>query len=228
MLDTAADLAARGEIPDVAPDVARERIVKAIGTGLLKVLSKMGISTIGSYNAAQIFEAVGLEKGLVDRHFTGTSSSIGGVGMTQLAHEAQQRHARAWPKAHGLSRARHVEQALLPAAHEEILPQGGVYAWRRDGERHMWDPETISTLQRAATGNGDAPVHYSVFSQRVNEENAQHGLIRGLLEREARRRRRCRSTRSRTSRRSRSRFSTGAMSLGALSAPRRTRRSRSR
>ncbi|MDX6587708.1 MAG: glutamate synthase large chain [Solirubrobacterales bacterium] len=182
MLDTVADLAARGELPDMKPEEARERIVKAVGTGLLKVLSKMGISTIGSYNAAQIFEAVGLEKGLVDRHFTGTSSSIGGVGMTQLAHEAQQRHARAWPKAHGLSRARHVEQALLPAAHDEILPQGGVYAWRRDGERHMWDPETISELQRAATGNGDAGEHYSVFSQRVNEENAQHGLIRGLLE----------------------------------------------
>ena len=228
MLDTVADLAARGEIPDIdARRRPRERIVKALGTGLLKVLSKMGISTIGSYNAAQIFEAVGLEKGLVDRHFTGTSSSIGGVGMTQLAHEAQQRHARAWPKAHGLSRARHVEQALLPAAHEELLPQGGVYAWRRDGERHMWDPETISTLQRASTGNGDAAVHYSVFSERVNEENAQHGLIRGLLKPDpvgapvpldevediktiAKR------------------FSTGAMSLGALSAPRRTRRSRSR
>ena len=155
--------------------------MKALGTGLLKVLSKMGISTISSYNAAQIFEAVGLEKGLVDQHFTGTSSSIGGVGFQQLAHEAQQRHARAWPAAHGLSRARHVEQALLPAAHEELLPQGGVYAWRRDGERHMWDPETISTLQRASTGNGDGAVHYSVFKERVNEENAQHGLIRGLL-----------------------------------------------
>ena len=216
MLDTAADLAARGEIPDVGPDVARERIVQAIGTGLLKVLSKMGISTIGSYNAAQIFEAVGLEKGLVDRHFTGTSSSIGGVGMTQLAHEAQQRHGRAWPKAHGLSRARHVEQALLPAAHEEILPQGGVYAWRRDGERHMWDPETISELQRAATGNGDAPVHYSVFAQHVNEENAQHGLIRGLL--------RAKPVGSPVPldevediKAIAARFSTGAMSLGALS-----------
>jgi glutamate synthase (NADPH) large chain len=181
MLDTAAALAERGEVPDIEPKVARERILKGLETGLLKVLSKMGISTITSYNAAQIFEAVGLEKGLVDRHFTGTSSSIGGVEITQLGHEAQQRHARAWPAAHGLSRARHVEQALLPAAHEEILPQGGVYAWRRDAERHMWDPETISTLQRAATGNGDAAVHYSVFSKRVNEENAQHGLIRGLL-----------------------------------------------
>jgi len=181
MLDSVAALAERGDVPDIEPKVARERIVKALETGLLKVLSKMGISTISSYNAAQIFEAVGLEKGLVDKHFTGTSSSIGGVEITQLAHEAQQRHARAWPKAHGLSRARHVEQALLPAAHEEILPQGGVYAWRRDGERHMWDPETISALQRASTGNGDGTVHYSVFSRRVNEENAQHGLIRGLL-----------------------------------------------
>ncbi|MEJ7876289.1 MAG: glutamate synthase large subunit, partial [Solirubrobacterales bacterium] len=181
MLDTVADLAARGEVGDIDPATARERLVKALGTGLLKVMSKMGISTISSYNAAQIFEAVGLEKSLVDRHFTGTSSSVGGVEMQQLAHEAQQRHARAWPAVHGLSRARHVEQALLPAAHEEILPQGGVYAWRRDGERHMWDPETISTLQRASTGNGDSPIHYSVFKERVNEENAQHGLIRGLL-----------------------------------------------
>ncbi len=216
MLDTVADLAARGEVPDIEAEVARERILKALETGLLKVLSKMGISTIASYNAAQIFEAVGLEKALVDRHFTGTSSSIGGVEMTQLAHEAQQRHARAWPRAHGLSRARHVEQALLPAAHEEILPQGGVYAWRRDGERHMWDPETISTLQRATTGNGDASIHYSVFSRRVNEENAQHGLIRGLLnmvpfgpavpldEVE-------------DIKAVATRFSTGAMSLGALS-----------
>jgi glutamate synthase (NADPH) large chain len=181
MLDSGAELAAHGEIPDIEPDVARERLVKALDTGLLKVMSKMGISTISSYNAAQIFEAVGLEKSLVDRHFTGTSSSIGGVEMSQLAHEALQRHARAWPEVHGLARARHVEQALLPAAHEDLLPQGGVYAWRKDGERHMWDPETIATLQRASSSNGDAPIHYSVFSQRVNEENAQHGLIRGLL-----------------------------------------------
>ncbi len=216
MLDTVSDLARRGEIPDITPDIARDRLVKGIGTGLLKVLSKMGISTIGSYNAAQIFEAVGLEKELVDRHFTGTSSSIGGVGMQELAHEAQARHARAWPTSHGLSRARHVEQALLPAAHEEILPQGGVYAWRRDGERHMWDPETISELQRAATGNGDGPVHYSIFSKHVNEENARHGLIRGLLKPQALGDPvpldEVEDIKSIAKR-----FSTGAMSLGALS-----------
>src|SRR5690606_28690569 len=100
--------------------------------------------------------------------------------------------------------------------HQRILPQGGIYQWRRDGERHMWDPETIAGLQRAARNNGDSRLHYSVFAKRVNDENARHGLIRGLV-------------------RTRSagpsipldevepiaeivkRFSTGAMSLGALS-----------
>ena len=112
-----------------------------------------------------------------------------------------------------MKRAAHVEP-LLPAAHG-LCPRGGVYAWRRDGERHMWDPETIATLQRAARGNGDGRVHYAAFAQRVNEENAQHGLIRGLL---------------RMKQQGPpvaldevgaaeivKRFSTGAMSLGALS-----------
>ncbi|CAN5160177.1 glutamate synthase large subunit [soil metagenome] len=181
MLDTVGSLAGQVEVPDIGATVARERVMQALGTGLLKVLSKMGISTIASYNAAQIFEAVGLDKELVDRHFTGTRSSVGGVGVDGLAREALARHARAFPASHGLSHAGHVEHALLPAAHQELLPQGGVYAWRRDGERHMWDPETISTLQRATKANGDAPVHYSVFAKRVNEENSQHGMIRGLL-----------------------------------------------
>jgi len=220
MFDTVAEMASLHEVEDLEPETARQRAVDALETGLLKVLSKMGISTIGSYNAAQIFEAVGLDRELVDRHFTGTSSTIGGVGIEELAREALARHARAFPSAHGLSRAGHVEEKLLPAAHEDLLPQGGVYAWRRDGERHMWDPETIASLQRATqtngNGNGDGRVHYATFAQRVNEENAQHGLIRGLL-------------------RARKpdppvpleevepaveivkRFSTGAMSLGALS-----------
>ena len=216
MLDTVAQMASRDEVAGLGPAVARERTVAALGTGLLKVMSKMGISTISSYNAAQIFEAVGLDRELVDRHFTGTSSTIGGVGMDGLAREALSRHARAYPQTHGLSRAAHVESALLPAAHQDLLPQGGVYAWRRDGERHMWDPETISSLQRAATGNGDASEHYTAFSERVNEENAQHGLIRGLL--------RMRPMGPplaledvEPAKEILTRFSTGAMSLGALS-----------
>ena len=118
---------------------AAQNVVKAIGKGLLKTISKMGISTIQSYRGAQIFEAVGLEKELIDIHFTGTASRIGGVGLEVLATEALERHARAYP-----------------APHDELLPVGGVYAWRRDGEHHMWNPETIALVQHAVrAANGD-------------------------------------------------------------------------
>ncbi|CAN5565064.1 hypothetical protein BH20ACT19_BH20ACT19_11860 [soil metagenome] len=156
-----------------------EKLVAALGKGLLKVISKMGISTVGSYQGAQVFEAVGLDPGLVERHFTGTRSRIGGADLEDLAKEAFARHARAWPHSHGLALPGHVEQGLLPAAHAGLLPQGGIYAWRRDGERHMWDPETVAGLQRVARGGG--PEAYEDFARRVNEENAAHGMLRGLL-----------------------------------------------
>ena len=99
----------------------------------------MGISTIQSYRGAQIFEAVGLERELIDTHFTGTASRIGGIGVDALATEALERHARAYP-----------------AARDELLPVGGVYAWRRDGEHHQWNPETIALVQHAVrAANGD-------------------------------------------------------------------------
>ncbi|MEJ7789540.1 MAG: glutamate synthase large subunit [Thermoleophilaceae bacterium] len=160
-------------------DDLQEKVIAALGKGILKVISKMGISTVRSYQGAQVFEAVGLDSDLVDRHFTGTKSRVGGVGLAELAREALDRHARAWPEPHGLSLPSHVEEGLLPAAHADLLPQGGVYAWRRDGERHMWDPETVSNLQRAARGGG--PEAYEDFSRRVNKENAEHGMLRGLL-----------------------------------------------
>jgi glutamate synthase domain-containing protein 2/glutamate synthase domain-containing protein 1/glutamate synthase domain-containing protein 3 len=120
---------------------AAQNYVKAVGKGLLKTISKMGISTIQSYRAAQIFEAVGLERELIDAHFTGTASRIGGVGIDVLAQEALERHARAYPR-----------------SRDDLLPVGGVYAWRRDGEHHMWNPETIALVQHAvrAGGFGDA------------------------------------------------------------------------
>src|SRR3954453_16610474 len=125
LFDTVDDLVVQSRVPGVDdPDVAQRNIVKAIEKGLLKTISKMGISTIQSYCGAQIFEAVGLERDLIDRHFTGTASRIGGIGMEVLSQEALDRHARAWP-----------------GSHEELLPVGGVYAWRRDGEHHMWNPE---------------------------------------------------------------------------------------
>src|SRR4051812_37449311 len=111
MLDSVGELVADGRIPgETDIDAAERKIVKALGKGLLKTISKMGISTIQSYNGAQIFEAVGLEQALVERHFTGTASRIGGIGVDVLAREALDRHARAWP-----------------GGHDGLLPVGGVY-----------------------------------------------------------------------------------------------------
>jgi glutamate synthase domain-containing protein 2/glutamate synthase domain-containing protein 1/glutamate synthase domain-containing protein 3 len=163
---------------------AAENVVKALGKALLKTISKMGISTIQSYCGAQIFEAVGLEPGLIDKHFTGTASRIGGVGIEVLATEALERHARAYP-----------------VPQDELLPVGGVYAWRRDGEHHQWNPETIALMQhavRAANGDvgaalqGDAAAHeavrtsaafekYREYAQTINEDAARKATLRGLL-----------------------------------------------
>jgi glutamate synthase domain-containing protein 2/glutamate synthase domain-containing protein 1/glutamate synthase domain-containing protein 3 len=160
-------------------------VVKALDKGLLKTISKMGISTIQSYRSAQIFEAVGLSRELVDRHFTGTASRIGGVGLRELAQEALVRHARAFP-----------------TPHDDVLPVGGVYAWRRDGERHIWNPETIALVQHAVRATddaqvaaalaGDAQAHDSVrsspayaryreYARTVNEDAARRATLRGLL-----------------------------------------------
>jgi glutamate synthase domain-containing protein 2/glutamate synthase domain-containing protein 1/glutamate synthase domain-containing protein 3 len=163
---------------------AAENVVKALGKALLKTISKMGISTIQSYCGAQIFEAVGLERGLIDKHFTGTASRIGGVGIEVLATEALERHARAFP-----------------VPQDELLPVGGVYAWRRDGEHHQWNPETIALMQhavRAANGDvgaalqGDEAAHeavrtsaafekYREYAETINEDASRKATLRGLL-----------------------------------------------
>jgi glutamate synthase domain-containing protein 2/glutamate synthase domain-containing protein 1/glutamate synthase domain-containing protein 3 len=168
----------------LSAEQAAQNLIKALGKGLLKTISKMGISTIQSYCGAQIFEAVGLEPELVERYFTGTASRVGGVGAHVLATEALQRHARAFP-----------------APHDALLPVGGVYAWRRDGEHHMWNPETIALVQhavRAANGDvaaalgADATAHaavresaafekYREYAREINEQAARKATLRGLL-----------------------------------------------
>jgi glutamate synthase domain-containing protein 2/glutamate synthase domain-containing protein 1/glutamate synthase domain-containing protein 3 len=164
MFESLALLHRDGRLPEgMTAEEAQNRVIKAVGKGLLKILSKMGISTIRSYTGAQIFEAVGLDKALVDRHFTGTPSRIGGVGMDVLAREALDRHARAYP-----------------AAASELLPAGGIYAWRRDGEFHGWNPETVATLQHAARGENGAD-SYERFARYVNEEAVRRSALRGLL-----------------------------------------------
>jgi glutamate synthase domain-containing protein 2/glutamate synthase domain-containing protein 1/glutamate synthase domain-containing protein 3 len=198
MLETLDELVARGHIMRsengsqvaLSPEQAAQNTIKAIGKGLLKTISKMGISTIQSYRGAQIFEAVGLEPELIERHFTGTASRIGGIGLDVLAVEALERHARAYPGA-----------GETGDRHDDLLPVGGVYAWRRDGEHHMWNPETIALVQhavRSANGNvaaalqGDAGAHaevrespafqkYREYAAAVNRDAARKATLRGLL-----------------------------------------------
>jgi glutamate synthase domain-containing protein 2/glutamate synthase domain-containing protein 1/glutamate synthase domain-containing protein 3 len=176
---------AGGEEVLVGAVEAADNVVKALGKALLKTISKMGISTIQSYCGAQIFEAVGLEPELIDTYFTGTASRIGGVGVEVLATEALERHARAYP-----------------TPHDALLPVGGVYAWRRDGEHHQWNPETIALVQhavRAANGDvaaalsGDATAletvrgaaafeKYRDYAHAINEDAARKATLRGLLQ----------------------------------------------
>jgi glutamate synthase (NADPH/NADH) large chain/glutamate synthase (ferredoxin) len=144
-------------------DEAEIAVRKAIGKGLLKTISKMGISTIQSYCGAQIFEAVGLSRSLVDRHFSGTASRIGGISIDVLAEETLTRHARGFPY-----------------AQSDLLPVGGVYAWRRDGEQHMWNPDTIALLQHAVRSGGEEA--YVEFARACDEHSTRRATLRGLLE----------------------------------------------
>ena len=194
MLETLDELVFQGRITrpgadgtevSMNPEEAAQNLIKGLGKGLLKTISKMGISTIQSYSGAQIFEAVGLEREVIDRHFTGTASRVGGVGLDVLETEAVERHARAYP-----------------VPHQDLLPVGGVYAWRRDGEHHMWNPETIALVQhavRAANGDvgaamgGDEDAYlavrgsmafqkYSEYAHMINEDAARKATLRGLLQ----------------------------------------------
>src|SRR5437763_6599599 len=151
MFESLDELAERSLLPvELTIDEAEANIVKAIGKGLLKTISKMGISTIQSYCGAQIFEAVGLERGLIDQHFTGTASRIGGVGIEQLSTEALERHFRAYPR-----------------TGRDLLPVGGVLQWRRDGEVHIWNPDTIAKLQHAV--RNQAPTNSSKANSLVGD-----------------------------------------------------------
>jgi glutamate synthase domain-containing protein 2/glutamate synthase domain-containing protein 3 len=169
LFETIDALVAEGRVDAASAEEAELKIVKGLGKGLLKTISKMGISTIQSYCGAQIFEAVGLDKNVIDRHFTGTASRIGGVGLEVLAQEALDRHARGYG-------------SPAPEPDGELLPVGGVYAWRRDGEHHMWNPETIAALQHAVRDeNGTAQQKYDEYARMVNEHAARKATLRGLL-----------------------------------------------
>jgi len=142
----------------------RKNYIKAIGKGVLKVMSKMGISTYQSYCGAQIFDAVGLSSGLIDKYFTGTASTIEGAGLIEIAEEAVRRHSDAWGD---------------NPIYANMLDVGGQYAWRLRGEEHAWTPESVSKLQHAVRGN--LPDEYKAFAATINEQSQRLLTIRGLM-----------------------------------------------
>src|SRR3954451_635926 len=154
--ETLEELRQRGEI-----ELQSEK-VRAVGKGMLKVMSKMGISTFQSYCGAQIFDAIGLSSSLVERYFTGTATMIEGVDLDEIAAETTERHQRAY-------------------ADETVpLDTGGAYAWRADGEAHAWSPNTVANLQPAVRGN--LADKYRAFAAGVNDQSRRLLTIRGLLE----------------------------------------------
>ena len=188
---------------NMEPYQAVKNYIKASGKGVLKVMSKMGVSTVASYTGAQIFEAIGLATDLVDEFFTGTVSRLGGIGLEEIAREVASRHATAHPKRPDLRAHRRIEL-------------GGEYQWRREGEYHLFNPDTVYRLQHSTRAG-----RYDLFKQYtkdVDDQSQRLATLRGLFE-------------LRTGERSPisidevepvseivKRFSTGAMSYGSISA----------
>ncbi|HLL89918.1 MAG TPA: glutamate synthase large subunit, partial [Tepidisphaeraceae bacterium] len=163
--ETIADLHREGKLPEgVTVDKAVKNYIKAANKAILKVASKMGISTVQSYRGAQIFEAIGLGSDVIDRYFTGTASRIKGVGIDVIARESLLRHRRGYPpiKVDG-----------------EVLDNGGNYQWRRDGEYHMWNPDTIAKLQHSVRVENYKT--FKEYTQLVNDEAKHRCTLRGLL-----------------------------------------------
>jgi len=162
-LDTVRDLVCKQRIMDISESEAVDRYIYSIGYGLLKVMSKMGISTLQSYRGAQIFEALGIGEDLVNEYFCGTSSRIGGVGLDIISQEVQLRHERAFPKKQ--------ISGIYP------LDVGGQYQWRRGGERHAFSPSAIANMQEAARFKSHHS--YQAFSDEINKGDVN--TLRGLL-----------------------------------------------
>ncbi len=181
-------------------DKAIANYVKAIGKGLHKVMSKMGISTYMSYCGAQIFEAVGLASDLVEKYFRGTASKVGGVGLFEVMEEAVRTH-----------RAAFSDDPVLAG----MLDAGGEYHWRARGEEHMWTPDAIARLQHSTRSNSYQT--YKEYAQIINDQSRRHLTLRGLFEFRVDPRRAIPLDEVEPAREIVRRFATGAMSLGSIS-----------
>ena len=202
-VESVEDLARRGLIEGISPERAMRNLVKSLGKGLLKVMSKMGVSTVASYRGAQIFEAIGLSQAMVDAYFTGTSSRLGGVGLDVLAEEVSARHAVAYPPS-----------GISPA--HRTLNVGGEYQWRREGEPHLFDPDTVFRLQHATRNK-----RFDIFRQYtagVNDQSERLMTLRGLFTMRAGLRPAVPLDEVESAASIIKRFSTGAMSYGSISA----------
>ncbi|MFZ9248806.1 MAG: glutamate synthase central domain-containing protein, partial [Candidatus Nanopelagicales bacterium] len=164
-METVEDMVRQNKLVGITPEKAVRNLVKALGKGVLKVMSKMGVSTVASYRGAQIFEAIGLSQELVDKYFTGTVSRLGGVGLDVIAQEVIKRHEIAYPPT-GIS-----------PAHRQ-LSIGGEYQWRREGEPHLFDPETVFRLQHS-TKTGQYEI-FKNYTNLVNEQSKRLMTLRGL------------------------------------------------
>jgi glutamate synthase (NADPH/NADH) large chain len=165
-MESAEDLVRQGVITGITPEKAVRNLIKSLGKGVLKVMSKMGVSTIASYTGAQIFEAIGLSKEIVEEYFVGATSRLGGVGIETIAQETIKRHHIAYPPG-----------GEIPGSKK--LQIGGEYQWRREGEPHLFDPETVFTLQHATRAK-----RFDVFKRytsRVDDQSKRLMTLRGLF-----------------------------------------------
>jgi glutamate synthase (NADPH/NADH) large chain len=202
-IETVEDLVRGGVIEDLDAGKAVQNLVKAYGKGVLKIMSKMGVSTVASYTGAQIFEAIGLGEDVVGRCFTGTTSRLGGVGFDVLAREVAQRHARAYPPGGN------------DLAHR-TLEVGGEYQWRREGEPHLFNPDTVFKLQHATRTR-----RYEIFKEYTSTVDSQAEklmTLRGLFRLKEGDREPVPVDEVEPVSEIVKRFSTGAMSYGSISA----------
>ncbi len=199
-IETIRDLSVRDYLPaGITPEIAQKNFVKAINKGLMKTFSKMGISTLQSYRGAQVFEAVGLNKELAEKYFSGTASRIGGIGLDVLAREAQMKH----------------EYAFQPLIEDETdLAVGGAHQYRVNGELHVLNPQTISKLQHAV--QQENPKTFKEYTDLLDDQNRNLCTLRGLM--------RIKSSKTpvpleevEPAKEIVKRFTTGAMSFGSIS-----------
>jgi len=201
-METCEDLVRSGIITNVTSERAVRNVIKALGKGVLKIMSKMGISTISGYAAAQTFEAVGLDQAFVDQYFTGTTSKLGGVGIDVIGVENLARHTSAYP----------MDTAVT--AHER-LATGGEYQWRRDGAPHLFNPETIFRLQHATRTK-----RYDIFreyTKLIDDQSESLMTLRGMFTLSAGQRTPVPLDEVESVSQIVKRFSTGAMSYGSIS-----------